>query len=87
MLLGVVLGWTYPGWVSCLLVTAFVGGFGYLVATMPRGDDRGWPGDDGGPACDGRGRCNDLLEPWSTDSRRARQVGPSAPQRRTEESS
>ena len=47
MLLGVVLGWTYPGWVSFLLVTAFVGGFGYLVATMPRGDDRGWPGDDG----------------------------------------
>ncbi len=47
MLLGIVLGWTYPGWVSFLLVTAFVGGFGYLVATMPRGDDRGWPGDDG----------------------------------------
>jgi hypothetical protein len=47
MLLGVVLGWTYPGWISFLLVTAFVGGFGYLVATMPRGNDRGWPGDDG----------------------------------------
>lgn len=47
MLLGVVLGWTYPGWVSFLLVAAFVGGFGYLVATMPRGGDRGWPGDDG----------------------------------------
>ena len=47
MLLGVVLGWTYPGWVSFLLVVAFVGGFGYLVATMPRGGDRGWPGDDG----------------------------------------
>ena len=47
MLLGVVLGWTYPGWISFVLVTAFVGGFGYLVATMPRGNDRGWPGDDG----------------------------------------
>ena len=47
MLLGIVLGWTYPGWISFLLVTAFVGGFGYLVATMPRGNDRGWPGDDG----------------------------------------
>jgi hypothetical protein len=47
MLLGVVLGWTYPGWISFLLVLAFVGGFGYLVATMPRGNDRGWPGDDG----------------------------------------
>ncbi len=47
MLLGVVLGWTYPGWVSFLLVSTFVGGFGYLVATMPRGRDRGWPGDDG----------------------------------------
>ena len=47
MLLGIVFGWTYPGWVSFLLVAAFVGGFGYLVATMPRGGDRGWPGDDG----------------------------------------
>ena len=47
MLLGVVLGWTYPGWVSFFLVVAFVGGFGYLVATMPRSGDRGWPGDDG----------------------------------------
>jgi len=47
MLLGVVLGWTYPGWISFLLVATFVGGFGYLVATMPRGNDRGWPGDDG----------------------------------------
>jgi len=47
MLLGVVFGWTYPGWVSLLLVIAFVGGFGYLVATMPRNSSGGWPGDDG----------------------------------------
>ncbi|MGA9748354.1 MAG: hypothetical protein WBQ50_12930 [Nocardioides sp.] len=46
MLVGVVLGWTYPTWISFGLVVAFVGGFGYLVATMPR--DRGdWSGDDG----------------------------------------
>jgi hypothetical protein len=47
MLLGIVLGWTFPSWVSALLVSGFVGGFVYLVATMPRGRDRGWPGDDG----------------------------------------
>jgi len=47
MLLGIVLGWSYPSWISFLLVSGFVGGFGYLVATMPRtrGDD--WSGDDG----------------------------------------
>lgn len=47
MLLGIVLGWAFPSWVSALLVSAFVGGFVYLVATMPR-DGRGhWPDDDG----------------------------------------
>jgi hypothetical protein len=47
MLLGIVLGWTYPTWVSFVLVVAFVGGFGYLVATMPRGRRDDWSGDDG----------------------------------------
>lgn len=47
MLLGIVLGWAFPTWISAILVTGFVGGFVYLVATMPR-DGRGhWPGDDG----------------------------------------
>lgn len=47
MLIGIVLGWSFPSWVSALLVSGFVGGFVYLVATMPR-DGRGhWPGDDG----------------------------------------
>ena len=47
MLLGIVFGWTYPSWISFLLVMAFVGGFGYLVATMPRGRGGDWSGDDG----------------------------------------
>lgn len=47
MLLGIVFGWTYPTWVSFLLVVSFVGGFGYLVATMPRGRGDDWTGDDG----------------------------------------
>ena len=42
MLCAVIFGWTYPGWVSLGLVAAFVGGFVFLVATMPRdGDGRG----------------------------------------------
>jgi hypothetical protein len=46
MLLAVVFGWAYPEWLALLLVGGFVGGFVYLVATMPR--HRGnWPGDDG----------------------------------------
>jgi general stress protein CsbA len=45
MLAAVVFGWTYADWVSMLLVSAFVGGFVFLVATMPR--DRGEDGDDG----------------------------------------
>ena len=39
-----------PSWLSLGLVVAFVGGFGYLVATMGSGEDRvgdGWSGDDG----------------------------------------
>ncbi len=34
-----------PGWVVGLLIVAFVGGFGYLVAQLPRGPRD--PGDDG----------------------------------------
>jgi hypothetical protein len=36
-----------PGWVSVLLVAAFVGGFGYLVATMRSSAPDDWSGDDG----------------------------------------
>jgi hypothetical protein len=45
MLTAVAFGWVLADWVSMLLVAAFVGGFVFLVATMPRGprDD----GDDG----------------------------------------
>ena len=47
MLVGIVLGWSFPSWISAILVSGFVGGFIYLIATMPR-DGRGhWPGDDG----------------------------------------
>lgn len=47
MLAAVVLGWNYPGWVMGTLVIGFVGGFGYLVATMPRNRPDDWSGDDG----------------------------------------
>lgn len=47
MLIGIVLGWTYPAWLSFVLVVAFVGGFGYLVWTMPRTGGGDWSGDDG----------------------------------------
>jgi hypothetical protein len=36
-----------PGWVSVFLVAAFVGGFGYLVATMRSSAPDDWSGDDG----------------------------------------
>jgi hypothetical protein len=36
---------TLPGWFGWLLVVAFLGGFGYLVVTMPK--DHGDPWDDG----------------------------------------
>jgi hypothetical protein len=45
MLAAVALGWVMPDWFSMLLVAAFVGGFVFLVATMPR--DRRDDGDDG----------------------------------------
>jgi hypothetical protein len=44
MLAAVVLGWVLPEWFSVLLVGAFVGGFVFLVATMPR---ERYDGDDG----------------------------------------
>jgi hypothetical protein len=44
MLLAVVLGLGLPEWLMFLLAGGFVGGFVYLVATMPRSR----PGDDSG---------------------------------------
>lgn len=45
MLVAVVFGLAYPPWVTMLLVASFVGGFVFLVATMPSDDRDGW--DDG----------------------------------------
>jgi hypothetical protein len=46
MLAAVVFHLLFPPWLVLLLVAAFIGGFVFLVATMPR--DRGdWSGDDG----------------------------------------
>jgi hypothetical protein len=42
-----VLGVVVPGWVVLGLVAAFVGGFGYLVATMGSSPPDPWSGDDG----------------------------------------
>jgi hypothetical protein len=36
LLVALVFGLQFPGWLSTLLIGAFVGGFGYLVATMNR---------------------------------------------------
>ncbi len=47
LLLAVVFGWVYPTWLVFLLVAGFVGGFVYLVATMPRSRHDDWGGDDG----------------------------------------
>ncbi|MGN6578145.1 MAG: hypothetical protein ACTHKG_20930 [Nocardioides sp.] len=47
LLLAVVFGWHYPSWLGTLLVLGFVGGFVYLVATMPRNRPGDWGGDDG----------------------------------------
>lgn len=35
------------GWMAVLMVLSFVGGFGYLVATMRSGPPDDWSGDDG----------------------------------------
>jgi hypothetical protein len=45
MILAVVFGWTFPTWLSLGMVAAFIGGFVFLIATMPR--DRGDDWDDG----------------------------------------
>jgi hypothetical protein len=45
MLLGVALGRSYPMWASVCLILAFVGGFVFLIATMPRHGGDGY--DDG----------------------------------------
>ncbi|MDX6327340.1 MAG: hypothetical protein QOK15_3694 [Nocardioidaceae bacterium] len=42
-----VLGVVVPGWADLGLVVAFVGGFGYLVATMGSSPPDPWSGDDG----------------------------------------
>lgn len=47
MLVGAVLGVPYPGWLALLMALAFIGGFVYLVATMPRRRNDEWDGDDG----------------------------------------
>lgn len=47
MLIGIVVGYEYPTWLSGLLVVGFVGGFVYLVATMSRKRRDDWSGDDG----------------------------------------
>ena len=47
LLLAVVFSWHFPSWLGTLLVLAFVGGFVYLVATMPRSRPGDWGGDDG----------------------------------------
>jgi hypothetical protein len=47
MLLGVVFGLEYPRWLTGMLATAFIGGFVYLVATMPRSRGEDGSGDDG----------------------------------------
>lgn len=42
MILAVVFRWSFPAWLSMLLIGAFVGGFVFLVATMPRDTGDGW---------------------------------------------
>ena len=45
LLVAVILGWSFPSWLSGGLVIWFVSGFGYLVWTMQSGPRD--PGDDG----------------------------------------
>lgn len=47
MLLGAGLSFEYPTWFTGLMVSSFIGGFVYLVATMPRDRPDDWSGDDG----------------------------------------
>jgi hypothetical protein len=46
-LLFIALGVVVPGWMALFMVAAFVGGFGYLVATMGSSPSDPWSGDDG----------------------------------------
>jgi hypothetical protein len=41
MILAVVVGWAFPAWLAMLMVAAFVGGFVFLVLTMPRDGEDG----------------------------------------------
>ena len=45
MLLAVLFRWSFAPWFSMMLVASFVGGFVFLIATMPRDGGDGW--DDG----------------------------------------
>jgi hypothetical protein len=47
MLAAVVFGWRFPDWLMGGLVAGFIGGFVYLVATMPRSRSDDGSGDDG----------------------------------------
>ena len=47
LLIAVVFGFEYPGWLGFLFVASFIGGFGYLVATMPRTRYEDGSGDNG----------------------------------------
>ena len=47
MLLAVIAHWSYPTWFAMTLVSAFVGGFLFLVATMERRGGDGFGNDDG----------------------------------------
>lgn len=42
MLAAVVFDWIFPSWLALGLVAAFVGGFVFLVASMPRNGGDGW---------------------------------------------
>ena len=48
MLVAVVLGWTLPSWATAGLAACFVGGFVYLVATMPNRRPGEGPGGGNG---------------------------------------
>jgi hypothetical protein len=42
MVAAVAFGWQFPMWLTIGLVAAFIGGFVFLVATMPRDRGDGW---------------------------------------------
>jgi hypothetical protein len=47
LLLAAILRIPFPTWLTVLVVGGFVGGFVYLVATMPKKRHDDWSGDDG----------------------------------------